>query len=631
MLALQNLLHEIAVSEGHPPPPPLPNAYHNAQQPHPQRVHSQSGAGPHRGSAVFNHLLSNLSGLGGAPGAAVGSGHHAASLSRASSASLAGLAISSQASTAVASSRKQRTQSPPSSDYTAAHAQSGTTAYDGTPKSAGGRVGYAQGLADAKDHGGAGHRPSHHNLPSEHKSLISNANNLHHLNVHQNTPSYFSPMVSGLHPPPDSARSAADYDHRQHHAARGDASGGIAAAGAATPAARATSVVSRGAWNSEAGTGKRSAAYGTGTAMDKATGGAAMGVSSPSKQTFNLLTASFTAGEQVPEESLQLSASLPSSQDFGRAPHSPQQARGRGRGVSSPKTGVSFSLELPEHAYGEDHVSRFSARGAQVRGVDSTPPRGRADATPGTPGSAALSEYSYMHDEDAHPGAAYISSPGRSAGNHSLSRSLSASFGQVSGTLPSDTAEAKEARRGSASPGRPAAEGKGSSPASPSKGNRYPYELSPRSPKSPMGRGGSVSVAAAAGVPAAGGSGRSGALNPALAQQFARAAAAERDSDDSVEGLEIPYGQSPSARSPGSASIRGFRIHGTAKAAQIAQQAAVAVAEAMAAVEKRFRSGACSVGPFMTSALAADVRNFDKVSTLIFVRSYFLSQGALSS
>jgi hypothetical protein len=238
-----------------------------------------------------------------------------------------------------------------------------------------------------------------------------------------------------------------------------------------------------------------------------------------------------------------------------------------------------------------------------------------------------------MHDEDAHPGAAYISSPGHSAGNHSLSRSLSASFGQVSGTLPSDTAEAKEARRGSASPGRPAGEGKGVSPVSPSKGSRYPYEQSPRSPKSPVGRGGSISAGAAAGAaPAAGGSGKSGVLNPALAQQFARAAAAAGDSDDSVEGLEIPYGQSPSARSPGSASIRGFRIHGTAKAAQIAQQAAVAVAEAMAAVEKRFRSGACSVGPFMTSALAADVRNFDKVrpSDALCVHTFLLCD-ALSS
>lgn len=330
-----------------------------------------------------------------------------------------------------------------------------------------------------------------------------------------------------------------------------------------------------------------------------------MGLSSPSKQTFNILTASFTAGEQVPEESLQLSASFNnSSMDYAHhAPHSPQSSQqqqqygGRRGGAPTPKAGVSFSLELPESTF--LRADSTSPRGAK----HSTPQRSGGD--PGTPGSMALSEYSYLHDDDIAPGAAYISSPGHSAGDRSLSRSLSASFGQVSGSLPEDTADAKQRRGagagggGGASPGRSTrAEGKGTTPRSPARaGKRYPYDSSPRS---------------AGGQPPGGAP--AGGLSPALLAQFSRAA--QRDSDeDSVEGLEIPYGGplTPSSKAAGASSIKGFRIHGTAKAAQIAQQAAVAVGDAMGLVEKRFRADKCTVGPFMASALAADVRNFDKV------------------
>jgi hypothetical protein len=82
-----------------------------------------------------------------------------------------------------------------------------------------------------------------------------------------------------------------------------------------------------------------------------------------------------------------------------------------------------------------------------------------------------------------------------------------------------------------------------------------------------------------------------------------------------VEGLDIPFSSKKSQGSAmsGGAGIKGFRIHGTAKAAAVAQQAAVAVSEAMAVVERRFRTSTCSVGGFIASALAADVRNFEKV------------------
>ena len=77
------------------------------------------------------------------------------------------------------------------------------------------------------------------------------------------------------------------------------------------------------------------------------------------------------------------------------------------------------------------------------------------------------------------------------------------------------------------------------------------------------------------------------------------------DDDDSMEGLDIPTG---------SAVNKGFRIHGTtAAAAQRAATTAAVVLQAMTTVEQRFRSNSCNVGGFISSALSADVRNFDKV------------------
>jgi hypothetical protein len=78
--------------------------------------------------------------------------------------------------------------------------------------------------------------------------------------------------------------------------------------------------------------------------------------------------------------------------------------------------------------------------------------------------------------------------------------------------------------------------------------------------------------------------------------------------------LDIPYNRTGGADTPGATGIRGFRIHGTVKAARIADQAAAAVHQAMAVVEQRFRTDSCTVGGFIASALAADVRNFDKVN-----------------
>ena len=129
--------------------------------------------------------------------------------------------------------------------------------------------------------------------------------------------------------------------------------------------------------------------------------------------------------------------------------------------------------------------------------------------------------------------------------------------------------------------------------------NRYPYDPSPRSPNTrPQPRA-------------------TGALSPAALSRFNQ----EGESDeDSVEGLDIPFSSKKSQGSAmaGGAGIKGFRIHGTAKAAAVAQQAAVAVSEAMAVVERRFRTSTCSVGGFIASALAADVRNFEKVRFTIF-------------
>src|SRR5690606_22152672 len=81
-------------------------------------------------------------------------------------------------------------------------------------------------------------------------------------------------------------------------------------------------------------------------------------------------------------------------------------------------------------------------------------------------------------------------------------------------------------------------------------------------------------------------------------------------SDDSVEGLEIPYQRHAPHSGKG---LQSFRVHGSVQASKIAARATVAVQQAMAAVERRFRSNSCTVQGFVGSAMAADVRNFDKV------------------
>jgi hypothetical protein len=257
MMALQNLLHEIAVSEGHPPPPPLPTAHGYGQQPVKQ-------AGAQRGSAVFNNLLSNLTSMG-APAPAVGSGHSAASLSRASSTTLAGLAISSKPPAGGATGRMGVTQMSALTDTPGAYMSGAQRSTQGTatPQTGNGRVGYAESMP------GPAPYPLQNVLPpvnrqyssahTDGKNLVSNVNNIN-INVSQNTPSYFSPLVSGLNNEPDSARLAeAEYSRY------GDAKGaGIAS----TPSSRpATSVVNRGAWNSAGDTARRGggAAHGAGT------------------------------------------------------------------------------------------------------------------------------------------------------------------------------------------------------------------------------------------------------------------------------------------------------------------------------------------------------------------------------
>ena len=350
--------------------------------------------------------------------------------------------------------------------------------------------------------------------------------------------------------------------------------------------------------------------------MDSRTGAAILGISSPSRQTFSVLSSSFTAGDQVPEESLLLSQSIGSVGGGGSShvgtPHSPRGAGGgagggygSGRhgggsgsvrrnapqGPFSPKASVSFSLEVPA-----DH-SIPSGRQLQ-RSIEtplaSSPLRHNNTSHSGvsgvsdTPGSAAshLSEFSYMHDDDAHPHAAYISSPGHSAHSPhgtSLSRSLSASFGQVSGNLGDDLDLGEE------------------------KEGRSVRQRSGRSPRSDQ-------LAHSPERPVSSGTG-AGSLSPALLAKYG--ASHHDSSDDSVEGLEIPYqgGRAQAAQDNlGPSSIRGFRVHGTAQAGRIAASAAVAVGQAMQVVEGRFRSGMCTVKGFATSAMAADARNFDKVS-----------------
>ena len=301
-----------------------------------------------------------------------------------------------------------------------------------------------------------------------------------------------------------------------------------------------------------------------------------LGHSSPSRQTFGILNASFSAADQLPDESLQLSRSLTSS---GGMPFSPlARSGGLRRTGAGHATGAAVTFSLEEPGLGASSPYRADnsiPSGNQLRrSEDGTPQRSAAD-TPGSPGSAALSEFSFVHDEDAAPGAAYISSPG-----HSLSRSLSASFGQVSDGTAEDAELTGESGGSLRSPGR--------------------HSRGAPSPRSPASRPASAPGRSPLG--SAGGSRRLSRLD-------------EGESDeDSMGGLEISYGAGDTASSS-SSDIRGFRIHGTVKAAQIAKQAALAVEEAMGAVERRFRSNSCTVGGFIASSLAADVRNFDKVST----------------
>lgn len=329
-----------------------------------------------------------------------------------------------------------------------------------------------------------------------------------------------------------------------------------------------------------------------------------LGISSPSKQTFKLLNANFTAADQVPSESLNLSSSYTSEQHDGTtAPRSPSSRGGAfkrsaysaqgeskhgGSGAYSPKHGVSFSLELelPESADQAFPTGNQLRRSEDFPGE--TPQRGNAH-TPGSPGSHAshaLSEFSFMHDEDVNPGAAYISSPGHSQSGNSLSRSLSASFGQVSDKFTQDHTEGKYEDK----PASPVAMSPGGR-----KNSRYPDDYA------------SATVSSARTG--------AGALNPAMLAHYGKQHSKpvnplDVDSDDSVEGLELSYNGGDGAAG---GSVKGFRIHGSAQAAQRAERAAVVVGQAMSAVEQRFRSDTCSVKGFIASALAADVKNFDKV------------------
>jgi hypothetical protein len=83
------------------------------------------------------------------------------------------------------------------------------------------------------------------------------------------------------------------------------------------------------------------------------------------------------------------------------------------------------------------------------------------------------------------------------------------------------------------------------------------------------------------------------------------------EEEDSVAGAELPY----FSRGAGGGKQLGFRIlPAGGAAAKAAAATAQAVQRVMAAVEGKFRSRQCNVSGFIDSALAADVRNFDKVS-----------------
>lgn len=356
---------------------------------------------------------------------------------------------------------------------------------------------------------------------------------------------------------------------------------------------------------------------------------ASLGISSPSKQTFKLLNTSFTAADQVPNESLHLSHSYNSDQLDANAEAAPKLPGSRGGAFKrsgansaqqqqqqqvdskpggggdggmaafSPRPGVTFSLELnlPDSKDHSFPTGNQLQRSEEYPGGGATPQRGAGEVihTPSSVGSHALSEFSFVHEEDARPGAAYISSPGHSRshgdggsdGDHSLSRSLSASFGQVSSDKFTDDYHHSGGRREEKALS-PVAE----SPASGRRSSRYPDDYSSVQGSSARSGG--------------------GALNPSMLAQYAKQMQnpLDEDSEDSVEGLELSYGGGDAAVG----SVKGFRIHGTVQAAQRAERAAVVVGQAMAAVEQRFRTGTCSVSGFIASALAADVRNFDKVS-----------------
>lgn len=265
-VALQNLLNEISHSEGVSAPAlPVPSHGNTSRG----RQSQASGR-----AAVLGTLLSALPGAGSLPPprqytskGAVGSGHSAASLSRASSSTLAGLNITS--STAGQSSnvhsRMGGTQmsglTTTPHHGTCGHSNSANmSALSATLPSTGGRVGYAEGLLPQYPLQAVA-PPTNRQYSATHtdtKNLVSNVNAIH-VHAHNNTPSYFSPMVSGQDNMPPSTRGIGA--HYEDYSARGDYSSDmVGIAGAATPGA---SVVNRGAWHG-ATPGKRSSSYGNG-------------------------------------------------------------------------------------------------------------------------------------------------------------------------------------------------------------------------------------------------------------------------------------------------------------------------------------------------------------------------------
>lgn len=260
-------------------------------------------------------------------------------------------------------------------------------------------------------------------------------------------------------------------------------------------------------------------------------------------------------------------------------------------GPFSPKATVSFSIEVPaDHSIPTGRQLQRSidtpVLSSPTRPATTTSTNSKHPHTVDTPGSAAshLSEFSYVHDDDLHPHTAYISSPGGThRSDNSLSRSLSASFGQVSGNLRDELYEEKDRE-----------DGKNDKDVR-TNSVMAPFSPDPRSQQGPRG-GLSPGLLA-----------RYGTNNPTSSHTLH-----SHSSDDSVEGLEIPYHkQSPHSTGSG---LRSFRVHGSVQASKIAARATVAVQQAMAAVEGRFRSNTCTVQGFVGSAMAADVRNFDKVS-----------------